>query len=81
MKDLKSYTGQKANEILFGKASKGEKRDNFWQHESYDHLMRDRTDFNHQVTYAINNPVKASLVNDWEAWKFSYLRKEFQYIM
>ncbi len=77
LKDFKSFTGQKANEKLYGKAQKGEKRTKFWQFESYDHRVRDRGDFHHSVEYALNNPVKARLVQNWRDWKFSYVREEF----
>ena len=37
----------------------------FWQEESYDHLIRDEEDFNNQVTYLLGNPEKAGL-KDWQ---------------
>ena len=80
LKNFKSFTGRQANELLYGKAKKGERHPSFWQHESYEHLIRDRRDFNNQVRYVVNNPVKAGLVKHWEDWEFTYLRKEFEYL-
>ena len=53
----KSYTSKEANKLL-GRTGK------FWQDEYYDHLIRDQSDFERQVRYALENPVKAGL-NDW----------------
>ena len=54
----KSFTAKAANKIL---RRKGE----FWQPESYDHLIRDQEDFNHAVAYVLSNPIKAGLY-DWK---------------
>ena len=78
---FKSYTGLMANNLIYGKSKKGENRKSFWMKESYDHLMRDRNDFNNQVRYVVNNPVKAKLVQHWKEWKFTYIRDEFKYLM
>ncbi len=55
----KSFTAQKINALL-------KQKGNFWQEESYDHLIRDEEDFFHQKDYVLNNPVAAGLGN-W-AW-------------
>src|ERR1039458_3349857 len=34
----------------------------FWQHESYDHWVRDQLELERIVAYIENNPVKAGLV-------------------
>jgi len=64
---LKRYTALRANQLL------GRKGD-FWQHESYDHFVRDESEFNRIVAYVLNNPVKAGLVSRLEDWKWSYCR-------
>jgi REP element-mobilizing transposase RayT len=81
LEQFKSYTGLQVNNILYGQAKKGENRPQFWQHESYDHLIRNRMDFNAQVRYAMNNPVKAGLVGHYSDWKLNYLNKTFEYLM
>ena len=40
----------------------------FWQAESYDHLVRDRTDLANQSRYVWNNPAKAKLNNSKWRW-------------
>lgn len=59
----KSYTAQKANQIL-------NRRGLFWQPESYDHLIRDDEDLNRCCYYTIENPVKARLCPRPEDWPY-----------
>jgi valyl-tRNA synthetase len=56
----KSYTANKANEILGCTGA-------FWQTEYYDHLIRDDKDFTNQINYIDSNPARA-LLEDWP-WK------------
>ena len=65
---IKSFTGHKANEIL-------QREGHFWQHESYDHSIRDHQEWERVVAYVVNNPVKAGLVEQWRDWPFSYRRQ------
>ncbi|GIV98603.1 transposase [Roseiflexus sp.] len=54
------------------------KRDGqFWQHESYDHFVRDDNELGRIIAYILNNPVKAGLVKEWSEWKFSYVNPEW----
>ncbi|HZK80898.1 MAG TPA: transposase [Humisphaera sp.] len=55
----KGFTGKKAREIL-GSRGAGE----FWQKESYDHIVRDEDDLGKQIRYVLENPKAAGLV-DW----------------
>jgi menaquinone-specific isochorismate synthase len=52
----KSYTAKEANRLL---SRTGE----FWQAESYDHLIRDEQDYAHAIDYVMRNPEKAGLAN------------------
>jgi REP element-mobilizing transposase RayT len=61
----KSYTATKANRIL------GRVGSDFWQEESYDHLIRDDTDLARCCEYTILNPVAARLCSRPEDWKWS----------
>ena len=63
----KGYTAHKANRLLGRKGA-------FWQQESYDHVVRDANEWQRIVTYVLNNPVKAGLVDRWEKWQWSYCR-------
>lgn len=65
MQSLKGYTAHKANEIL-------KRKRQFWQHESYDHVVRDGAELNRIRQYVLQNPVKAGLVAQGDAWQWSY---------
>jgi putative transposase len=55
MQSLKRFTAFEANQML-GLSGP------FWQHESYDHLVRNEIEFRRISRYIENNPVKAGLV-------------------
>jgi putative transposase len=58
MQSLKGYTAWKANQML---AREGQ----FWQHESYDHLVRNNNELLRIVNYVLNNPIKGGLKNQY----------------
>lgn len=58
-KSWKSFTAHAANEVL-GRSGA------FWMPEYFDHMVRDRADFEHHYRYIQDNPRKAGL-KDW-AW-------------
>ena len=66
---LKSFTSNQANKLL-------QRKGQFWEHESFDHCVRDEEEWARIVAYVLNNPVKAGLVDDWQAWRWSYRRFE-----
>jgi len=68
LENLKWYTAKEANKV-FGR------KGGFWQHESYDHVVRSPRELKRIIAYVLNNPVKAGLVKSWEAWKWSYVKK------
>jgi REP element-mobilizing transposase RayT len=68
MQSLKGYTARKCNAAL-GKSG------GFWQHETFDHVIRDQAEWERTVNYVLNNPVKAGLVKRWQDWKWSYRRQ------
>ncbi len=57
----------KANKILNRKGA-------FWQHESYDHVVRDGNELERIINYVLHNPVRAGLVSSRDQWKWSYER-------
>ena len=67
LQSLKGYTARKANRLL-GRSGV------FWQRESYDHVVRDATEWQRIIAYVLNNPVKAGLVDRWEKWQWNYCR-------
>jgi REP element-mobilizing transposase RayT len=62
---LKGRTARKANRIL------GRTDQTFWQDESYDHWIRNATEYQKVVGYVENNPVRAGLVEKAEDWRWS----------
>lgn len=67
LENLKWYTALKSNEIL-------RRSGQFWQHESYDHVIRNAHELERVIRYVINNPVKAGLVKNWRDWKWTYCK-------
>mgnify|MGYP006302142555 CR=1 FL=1 len=67
MFSIKRFTAGQANKIL-------KKNGQFWQHESYDHIIRNKKALNNIVHYTIHNPVKAGLVEKWQDWRWTYLK-------
>jgi putative transposase len=63
MHSLKSYTANRANELL-GRSGQ------FWLHESYDHWVRDTDELCRIAEYIAGNPVKAGLATRPEEWPF-----------
>jgi REP element-mobilizing transposase RayT len=69
MQNVKSYSAQKSNRIL---GLSGQ----FWERESYDHVVRKDGEFERIVHYILQNPVKAKFVKDWADWPFTYLHPD-----
>lgn len=46
----------------------------FWHHESYDHVVRDAKEYERIVRYIAENPVKAGLAENWNDWKFTFIK-------
>ena len=65
MQYIKGRSAREANQILgiFGKP--------FWQHESYDHVVRTPAEFTKIQNYIENNPVKAGLATTPDAFRWS----------
>ena len=64
-KSLNGITSKRAN-VLLGLTGK-----TFWQDESYDRLIRNQSEFNRIVNYIEENPVRAGLVADRSAFRWS----------
>jgi REP element-mobilizing transposase RayT len=67
MHSIKRYTAREANKLL-------DREGQFWQHESYDHVIRDDAELQQIVRYVIYNPVSAGLVDHWDDWVWTYCR-------
>ena len=64
-KSLKGITAKKANAIL------GHTGTQFWQDESYDHLVRNDREFRNIARYIEENPVRAGLFRDAAEYRWS----------
>lgn len=69
LREIKGSTAREANKILKRSGA-------FWQHESYDHVVRDGKELERIIGYVLNNPVSAGFINDWKKWKWSYCKYE-----
>jgi putative DNA methylase len=67
MHSIKSYTANRANELL-GRAG------DFWAREYFDRYIRNGRHFSNTVAYIHNNPVKAGLCAEATEWAFSSAR-------
>jgi REP element-mobilizing transposase RayT len=66
MRLLKGRTGYACASLLGRKGA-------FWQHESYDHVVRDEKELTRILNYIVNNPVKAGLISNWRDWPYTYV--------
>jgi putative transposase len=64
-KTLKSFTAKRANQMLVRAGNP------FWQEESYDHLVRDRAEWERIRFYIEQNPVRAGLVRQAREYRWS----------
>lgn len=67
MHSLKRYTARESN-LLLGRTGA------FWQHENYDHFVRDEAELGRIVHYTVNDPVKAGLVEHRQDWDWSFCK-------
>ena len=66
MQEIKRITAYRINLVLG-------KKGNFWQAESYDHIVRDLDELEALIEYTLMNPVKAGIVDDWKKFEHNYL--------
>lgn len=71
MKQHKSYTGKEANKVL-GLTGP------FWQHESFDHCIRNREWLAQKIQYTLKNAQNAGLVKHWNDYPHCWIRPEFE---
>ncbi|HLO44925.1 MAG TPA: transposase [Leadbetterella sp.] len=74
MHSIKQFSAKKCNAIL-------NRKGDFWQHESYDRLIRNDEELFRIVLYVLNNPVKAGLCKNPFGWKWTYLQEKFKKII
>jgi putative transposase len=69
LQSLKRFTARSCNQALGGTGP-------FWQHESYDHVIRDG-ELGKIIFYVLRNPVKAGFCSKFADWPYSYVNPEF----
>jgi putative transposase len=67
LQDLKKYTAVHSNRALHREGQ-------FWQRESYDHLIRDNKELEKTIWYVLDNPTKVGFVDEWTKWKWTYVK-------
>jgi putative transposase len=67
MHSLKRCVGREGNKLLGREGP-------FWQHESYDHVVRNDAELGRIVRFVLNNPAAAGLATRWEDWQWSYYK-------
>lgn len=67
LRRIKGLTGVECNRVLNRTGS-------FWQHESYDHVIRNGGELERTIWYVLYNPMKAGLVTSWEQWPWTYVK-------
>jgi REP element-mobilizing transposase RayT len=67
MHSLKRNTAKTANAIL-------ERSGTFWEHETFDHFIRNHEELERVIHYVLDNPVKAGLVSTWREWPWNFVR-------
>jgi len=70
MKSFKMFTGKEANKIL-------KRSGQFWQHESYDHVIRTTEELHRLTEYILHNPIKANLCKISDDWEWNYYNPEY----
>jgi putative transposase len=71
MHSLKRNTAKRANQLLSRSGA-------FWEHESFDHYIRNRAEWKRIIKYVLQNPVKAGLVKTCEEWPWNYVREPLE---
>ena len=66
MKRIKGASARYCNELL---GYSGQ----FWEHENYDTYIRNERMLKNVISYILENPVKAGIVEEWHEYRWNYL--------
>jgi REP element-mobilizing transposase RayT len=70
MRSIDKFTGRRINTIL-GRSGP------FWEDGFYEHVIRDRQDYDDVLRYVHGNPVQAGLTSAVDAWHYSTANERF----
>jgi REP element-mobilizing transposase RayT len=70
LESIKKYSARRCNKQL-------KRRGKFWQHESFDRIIRDREDLYWTLLYVIENPVNAGMCKTWQDFEWTYLHSKY----
>jgi REP element-mobilizing transposase RayT len=70
MQSIKRHTARQSNILL-------NREGQFWQHESYDHLIRNEREFKNIIHYTAQNSVEAGLVKDWRDYPYTFINENY----
>ncbi len=70
MQSIKRHTARQSNILL-------NREGQFWQRESYDHLIRNEKEFKNIIHYTAQNSVKAGLVKDWRDYPHTFINDNY----
>jgi hypothetical protein len=56
-----------------------ELRGTIWRDESFDRIIRDEKEYNEKLVYILNNPLKLSLVENQEDYKWYYFNEGLEW--
>lgn len=70
IQSFKRHTARQANVLL-------QRQGEFWQPESYDHVVRNEAELKRIIAYVLNNPIKTGLVENWQEWPYSYVNEAY----
>jgi len=71
LQSLKSFSANEMNKAL-------QRSGNFWQPESFDRVIRNRTELEYRINYVLDNPVKVGIVPHWSAYRHNYIHPDFK---
>ena len=67
MHSIKSFTAHEINKLANRKGK-------VWQDENFDRVIRDEDELLKKTEYVANNPIKAQLANNYEEYRWLYIK-------
>jgi REP element-mobilizing transposase RayT len=67
MHSIKSFTAHEINKLA-------NRQGKVWQDENFDRVIRDEDELLKKTEYVVNNPIKAQLANNYEEYRWLYVK-------